>query len=109
MRTCYNFCMTISLDPERQKQAKEYARIRRRLWLNSPVSPKPGLKDNRLWWLLIPLILAVVLAYVLSPGVRYLEGRLKLSRTAATLLVYLLLVGVLIVRPWGIFGRPGAL
>ncbi|HSL42118.1 MAG TPA: M48 family metallopeptidase [Anaerolineales bacterium] len=25
--------MTITLDPERQKQAKEYARIRRRLWL----------------------------------------------------------------------------
>jgi STE24 endopeptidase len=25
--------MTISLDPERQKQAKQYARIRRRLWL----------------------------------------------------------------------------
>ena len=31
--------------------------IRRRFWLNSPVSPKTGQKDNRLWWLLIPLIL----------------------------------------------------
>ncbi len=31
--------------------------IRRRFWLNHPVSPKTGQKDNRLWWLLIPLIL----------------------------------------------------
>ena len=31
--------------------------IRRRFWLNNPVSPKTGRKDNRLWWLLIPLIL----------------------------------------------------
>jgi STE24 endopeptidase len=29
---CYNFFMT-TLDPERQKQAKQYGRIRRRLWL----------------------------------------------------------------------------
>ena len=25
--------MTVTLDPQRQKQAKQYARIRRRLWL----------------------------------------------------------------------------
>src|SRR5215207_7448057 len=31
--------------------------IRRRFWLNNPVSPKTGQQDNRLWWLLIPLIL----------------------------------------------------
>src|SRR5215207_459473 len=31
--------------------------IRRRFWLNNPVSPKTGRKDNRLWWLLIPLVL----------------------------------------------------
>jgi membrane protease YdiL (CAAX protease family) len=33
--------------------------IRRRFWLNHPVSPRTGQKDNRLWWLLIPLILLV--------------------------------------------------
>ena len=33
--------------------------IRRRFWLNNPISPKTGQKDNRLWWLLIPLILLV--------------------------------------------------
>ena len=34
--------------------------IRRRFWLNNPVSPGTGRKDNRLWWLLIPLMLLVV-------------------------------------------------
>ncbi len=33
--------------------------ICRRFWLNNPVSPKTGRKDNRLWWLLIPLMLLV--------------------------------------------------
>jgi uncharacterized protein len=36
--------------------------IRRRFWLNGPLSPKTGQKDNRLWWLLIPLTLVVVLS-----------------------------------------------
>jgi membrane protease YdiL (CAAX protease family) len=34
--------------------------IRRRFWLNGPVSPKTGQKDNRLWWVVLPLILLVV-------------------------------------------------
>jgi uncharacterized protein len=34
--------------------------IRRRFRLNNPVSPRTGRKDNRLWWLLIPLMLLVV-------------------------------------------------
>jgi len=31
--------------------------IHRRFWLNNPISPRTGQKDNRLWWLLIPLAL----------------------------------------------------
>ncbi len=34
--------------------------IRRRFRLNNPVSPRTGQKDNRLWWLLIPLTLLVI-------------------------------------------------
>ena len=34
--------------------------IRRRFWLNNPISPRTGQKDNRLWWLLIPLMLLIV-------------------------------------------------
>jgi len=37
------------------------ATIRRRFWLNNPISPKSGQKDIRLWWLLIPFLLLVVL------------------------------------------------
>ena len=35
------------------------ATICRRFWLNNPVSPRTGQTDNRLWWLLIPLLLLV--------------------------------------------------
>ena len=34
--------------------------IRRRFRLNNPVSPRTGRTDNRLWWLLIPLTLVVI-------------------------------------------------
>ncbi len=34
--------------------------ISRRFWLNNPISPKTGQKDNRLWWMLIPLMLLTV-------------------------------------------------
>ena len=36
------------------------ATISRRFWLNNPISPRTGQKDNRLWWALIPLMLLVV-------------------------------------------------
>ena len=42
--------------------------IRRRFWLNNPVSPKTGQKNNWLWWLLIPLMLLnVALELGLAP------------------------------------------
>lgn len=34
--------------------------ISRRFWLNNPIFLRTGQKDNRLWWLLISLILLVV-------------------------------------------------
>ncbi len=36
------------------------ATIRRRFWLNNPISPRTGRTDNRVWWMLIPLTLLVV-------------------------------------------------
>jgi membrane protease YdiL (CAAX protease family) len=42
--------------------------IGRRFWLNNPVSPRTGQRDNRLWWLVIPLMLVIVaLELGLSP------------------------------------------
>lgn len=44
--------------------------IRRRFWLNNPISPKTGEKDNRLWWLIIPLlVLMALLSMVILPPV----------------------------------------
>lgn len=34
--------------------------IRRRFWLNTPISPKTGQKDRRLWWLILPLLMLMV-------------------------------------------------
>ena len=42
--------------------------IRRRFWLNNPVSPKTGQKNNWLWWLIVPFILLMVaIELVASP------------------------------------------
>ena len=42
--------------------------IRRRFWLNNPVSPKTGQKNNWLWWLIVPLMLLMVaIAFGASP------------------------------------------
>ena len=51
--------------------------IRRRFRLNNPISPKTGQKDNRLWWLLLPLILLMaVLQLVMAPALNDLWTRL---------------------------------
>jgi membrane protease YdiL (CAAX protease family) len=42
--------------------------IRRRFWLNEPLSPKTGRKNNWLWWLIVPLVLLMVaIQLVVSP------------------------------------------
>ena len=47
--------------------------ICRRFWLNNPISPKTGQKDNRLWWLLVPLMLLVVVVELeISPFLNHL-------------------------------------
>ena len=42
--------------------------IRRRFWLNNPVSPKTGEKNNKLWWWIIPLLLLTVATGFLLSG-----------------------------------------
>jgi len=44
----------------REKGNIRISTIRRRFWLNNPISPRTGQKDNRLWWLLIPLMLLII-------------------------------------------------
>jgi len=49
--------------------------------------------------ILAPFVLALILAYVLTPVVNFFQARLKIKRGLATLLAYLLLLGVLVVLP----------
>ena len=53
----------------------------------------------RLSLLIIPLILATILAYILSPLTGMVQTRLRMSRGWATGLVYLIVLGVLSVVP----------
>jgi len=48
---------------------------------------------------LTPMILAVVLAYILSPLVNFLQVRLRLKRALSALLAYLLMLAALITLP----------
>ena len=42
--------------------------IRRRFWLNNPISPKTGEKNKKLWWWIIPLLLLYAVAEFLVAG-----------------------------------------
>src|ERR1043165_6765767 len=51
--------------------------ICRRFWLNTPISPKSRQKNNRLWWLLIPfLLLLILLEFAAGPFLNGLWVRL---------------------------------
>jgi predicted PurR-regulated permease PerM len=49
--------------------------------------------------ILTPFILAVILAYILSPGANFFERRLHINRVLASLLCYLILLVILILLP----------
>jgi predicted PurR-regulated permease PerM len=50
-----------------------------------------------------PLILAIIIAYVLSPVVQFIQDRLGINRGLVVLLVFILLIAVLIALPVSIF------
>jgi hypothetical protein len=53
------------------------ATIRRRFWLTNPISPKSGQENKRLWWLLIPfLLLVILLEFAAAPFLNGLWVRL---------------------------------
>lgn len=57
----------------------------------------------RFRFFLAPLALALILAYILSPLVNIFQIRLRLNRVLATLLCYLILLGVIAILPLGLF------
>ena len=54
-----------------------------------------------------PLLMALILSYILHPFVEFFETRFRLPRTAALLIVYLLLIALMIVAPAALV--PGAI
>ncbi|KAA3646726.1 MAG: CPBP family intramembrane metalloprotease [Chloroflexi bacterium] len=42
--------------------------IRKRFWLNHPISPKTGETDKRLWWWLLPFVLAIFAYSTVASG-----------------------------------------
>ena len=52
-------------------------------------------------WLIIPILMSMVVAYVLLPAVDLLHKRVRLPRLLAIALVYLLLIGALVAIPAG--------
>jgi len=46
-----------------------------------------------------PLLVAIILSYILNPFVEFFEVRLRLPRTGAVVLVYLILIALLILAP----------
>ena len=49
-----------------------------------------------------PMILAVVIAFILTPITNYFQQRLKLNRVLAIFLAYLVLIAVIIALPLAI-------
>jgi membrane protease YdiL (CAAX protease family) len=53
----------------RETGSFQWSMIRQRLWLEAPRSPRTGVVQNRLWWWLVPLILATAFYEMLVSGV----------------------------------------
>ncbi|MFC1945447.1 hypothetical protein ACFLWF_01690 [Chloroflexota bacterium] len=51
----------------REEGNLNWTSIRRRLWLNSPLSPKTGEPSRKLWLWLIPFILLLFLSFSIAP------------------------------------------
>lgn len=53
----WQFVLVVAL-VAREQRTLRWATVRDALWLRSPVSPRSGRRGGRLWWLLLPLIVA---------------------------------------------------
>ena len=53
----WQFVLVVAL-VARERRTVRWSAVRDALWLRSPVSPHSGRRGGRLWWLLIPLIIA---------------------------------------------------
>ncbi len=72
---------------------------RTKQWVLAGVIVLTALAFYRFQRILAPVVLALILAYVLNPAVSFLQHRLRLPRTLAALLVFLILLGLIALAP----------
>lgn len=113
----------------REQGTLRWSVVRDALWLRAPLSPRTGRRGGRLWWLLLPLILAVAakeeLPKIPSPinrdqaqflqsaaGREFFSGNWPWFALIVTMMVFntvlgeeLLFRGLLLPRMRGVFGR----
>ncbi|WP_405070903.1 CPBP family intramembrane metalloprotease [Kribbella sp. NBC_01510] len=49
----------------REQGSLRWPVLKKALWLNAPISPRTGKRSNRLWWMIIPLMVLLALEEVL--------------------------------------------
>jgi membrane protease YdiL (CAAX protease family) len=49
----------------REQGSLRWPVLKKALWLNAPISPRTGKRDNRLWWMIIPLTALLALEEML--------------------------------------------
>jgi len=50
--------VVVLLFVRREQGNLKWHTLRKALWLNKPISPKTGKANNKIWWLLVPLVIA---------------------------------------------------
>ena len=48
----------------REQGSLRWPVLKKALWLNAPISPRTGKRSNRLWWMIIPLMVLLALEEV---------------------------------------------
>jgi membrane protease YdiL (CAAX protease family) len=113
----------------REQGSLRWSIVKDALWLQAPCSPRTGRRGGRLWWLLVPMVLALAAAEALptppTPGTRdlglflgsdagqsFLSGNWLWLAVCLTMFVFntvlgeeLLFRGLLLPRMRGAFGR----
>src|SRR4051794_10082888 len=54
-------CALVLIVVRREQETLRWPVVKKALWLNAPISPRAGRRSNRLWWMIIPLMVLLAL------------------------------------------------
>ncbi|HET9649129.1 MAG TPA: CPBP family intramembrane glutamic endopeptidase [Microlunatus sp.] len=122
-------CVLVVVTVHREQGSLRWSVLKDALWLHAPSSPRTGRRSRRLWWLLVPLVLAVAakeeLPKLAAPvhrdqgaflqsvaGQEFFAGNWPWFSLVVTMMIFntvlgeeLLFRGLLLPRMRGAFGR----